>query len=206
MRLHDYPLSGNGYKVRLLLAHLGTQYDYVPVDILAGEARTESFRRMNPIAKIPVLELDDGRFLSESNAILFFLSKGTRYWPEDAFEQALVMRWLFFEQRNHMPNVAGARFWLAIQKAELTAAQHELVRDMQAKGTDALAVMDQYLAHEEFLVGERYSIADISLYAYTHLAAEGGFDLARFPAVDRWLRRVETQPRHVRIDEWNRQT
>lgn len=200
MKLYDHPFSGNGYKVRLLLAHLGTKYEHVEVDILAGEARTAAFRMKNPIGKVPVLELDDGRTLSESNAILFWLARDTRYWPTELFAQGQALRWLFFEQREHMPNVGGARFWSALYQGTPTRHQREALEEMRAKGAEALRVLDEYLVNHEFLAGDRYSIADISLYAYTHLAPEGGIDLGPFAAIDRWLRRIQMQAGHVGIE------
>ena len=201
MKLYDDPRSGNGYKARLLLAHLGLRYQYVRVDILKGESRTPEFLRKNPNGRIPVLELDDGSFLPESNAILYFLSQGTRYWPSDRFEQAQVMQWLFFEQYSHEPNIATPRFWLAIKGLEETPFNLELLAQKQKAGNQALAVMDEHLRSQPFFVGGRYTIADIALYAYTHEAHEGGFDLSRYPAVVAWLGRVRQQPGHVTIEQ-----
>jgi glutathione S-transferase len=202
MRLFDYPLSGNGYKVRLLLAHLGRPYTYVPLDILKGETRTASFLEKNPNGRIPLVELDDGRYLAESNAILFWLSQNSPYWPENAFEQAQVLQWLFFEQYSHEPNIATARFWLANKKIE-SPFDSELLRQKQIQGRAALEVMERHLSKHQFFVGERYSIADIALYAYTHLANEGGFDLEPFGALRDWLARVRAQSKHVTIHQWS---
>jgi glutathione S-transferase len=200
MKLYDYPPSGNGYKVRLLLAQLRTPYEYVPVDLFSGETRTPEFLAKNPLGKVPVLELDDGRTLPESNAILFWLARGTQFWPDDAFAQAEALHWLFFEQRTHLPAVGGARYWLKLHPAALTDEQRALVRDLQEKGRAALAIMEQRLADHDFLAGRDYSIADISLYAYTHLAHEGGIELEPFSAICAWLARVRTQPGHVGIE------
>jgi glutathione S-transferase len=201
MKLYDYPKSGNGYKVRLLLAQLGLSYDYIPLDILQGATRTPDFLRRNPNGKIPLLELDDGTFLAESNAILYFLAQGSEFWPASAFEQALVMQWMFFEQYSHEPNLATARFWLAIDKQWIpTPFTREVLAMKQARGREALALMDEHLRKQPFLVGSTYSIADICLYAYTHVAGEGGFDLAAYPAVGEWLERVRSQPRYISID------
>ncbi len=202
MRLFDYPMSGNGYKVRLLLAHLGRSYTYVPVDILRGETRTASFLEKNPNGRIPVLELDDGRYLAESNAILYWLSQRSPYWPDGAFDQAQVLQWLFFEQYSHEPNVATARFWLTVKKLENTAFNSELLKQKQAQGRAALEVMERHLSGRDFFVAGRYGISDIALYAYTHLANEGGFDLEPFAAIRGWLARVRSQPGHVTIHEW----
>lgn len=202
MKLYDDPRSGNGYKVRLLLSHLGRRYDYVPVDVTKGETRTDSFLAMNANGRIPLLALDDGRFLPESNAILFFLAQGSPYWPADSFAQAEVLQWLCFEQYSHEPNVATVRYWLSIRGTALSPLERELLVEKQARGRAALAVMEQHLASRTFFVGERYTIADIGLYAYTHVADAGGFDLAPLPAVRAWLDRVRAQPGHVRIDAW----
>jgi glutathione S-transferase len=200
MKLYDDPCSGNGYKVRLLLAQLGLPYEYVAIDILKGESRTFGFLAKNPNGRIPVLELDDGSCLPESNAILYFLSQGTPYWPSDRLEQAQVMQWMFFEQYSHEPNIATPRFWLAIKGLEKTPFNLELLAQKQKAGNAALAVMDGFLRSRRFFVAERYTIADIALYAYTHEAHEGGFDLALYPAVVAWLQRVRAQPGHVTIE------
>jgi glutathione S-transferase len=204
MKLYDDPRSGNGYKVRLLLAHLGREYEYVPLDVAKSETRTAEFLARNANGKIPLLELDDGRFLPESNAILYFLAQATPYWPADSFEQAEVLQWLCFEQYSHEPNIATVRYWVSIRGTELTPVERELVLQKRENGLRALGVMDAHLASRSFFVGDRYTIADIGLYAYTHVADEGGFDLAKYPAVRRWLDRVRAQPKHVRIDAWPR--
>lgn len=195
MRLFDYPDSGNGYKVRLLLALLGRPYEYVPVDILAGESRTEAFLARNPDGRIPVLELDDGSFLSESGAILFHLAEGTPYLPGDPLERARVLQWMFFEQYSHEPHIATSRFWL--KHVALTPWHRERLADKRQAGEAALAVMERHLAAEPFFVAGRYTIADVALYAYTHVAPEGGFSLDRRPAVRDWLDRVAARPGHV---------
>lgn len=204
MKLHDDPRSGNGYKVRLLLAQLGRSYDYVPLDVTKGETQTPAFLAKSAIGKIPLLELDDGRCLPESNAILWHLAQGTPYWPSDRFEQARAMQWLFFEQYSHEPNVATVRYWLAIRGKELSAYEREAVAQKRQQGHRALGVMESHLAQREWFAGDAYSIADIALYAYTHVAGEGGFDLAAYPAVQAWLARVAKQPGHVTIDAWPR--
>ena len=199
MRLYDFLASGNGYKVRLLLAHLERAYELVELDILKGETRTPEFLAKNPNGRIPLLEFEDGTFLSESNAILYHLSQGTPYWPDEPLAQAQVMQWMFFEQYNHEPAIAVARFWL--HYIEMTDAQRvELVRKQEA-GRAVLKLMDDHLSDRAFIVGDRYSIADISLYAYTHVADEGGFDLVSYPAIGSWLERVAVQPRHVLITD-----
>jgi len=202
MNLYDDPRSGNGYKVRLLLALLGRPYEYHPVDILKAETRTAEFLDKNPNGRIPLLELDDGTCLPESNAILYYLARDTDYWPRERLAQAQVQQWLFFEQYSHEPNVTTPRFWLTIRGLERTPFNLELLAQKQAAGNAALAVMDGHLATRDYFVGGRYSIADIALYAYTHEAHEGGFDLARYPAVVAWLARVSARPGHITMDQW----
>jgi len=195
MRLYDYLDSGNGYKVRLLLSHLQIEYDLVPVDILKGESRTTEFLRRNPNGRIPVLELEDGTFLAESNAILFYLAEGTPYLPADRLERAQVLQWMCFEQYSHEPFIATSRFWL--RHLELTEERRRALAEKKRMGEAALTVMAGHLARREFFVGARYSIADIALYAYTHVADEGGFDLGPYPRIRDWLERVRRQPGHV---------
>jgi len=202
MKLYDDPISGNGYKGRLLLVLLSKSYEYVPMNILRGETRTEEFLQKNPNGRIPVLETDDGQYIAESNAILFFLAQGTSYWPSEKIHQAQVMQWLFFEQYSHEPNIATSRFWLKCKALEDTAFNRELLAKKQEAGRAALSVMEKHLASRMFLVGEQYSIADIALYAYTHVAHEGGFDLSQYPAVSAWLGRISMQPKHITIDHW----
>jgi glutathione S-transferase len=199
MRLYDFLSSGNGYKVRLLLSQLAIPFDRVETNILEQATRTPEFLAKNPNGRIPVLELDDGTFLAESNAILFYLAEGTSFLPSDRLERARVLQWMFFEQYSHEPYVAVARAWL-----HLFGMDEERRRQLPQKqklGYDALGVMERYLASRTFFVGERYSIADIALYAYTHVAGEGGFDLGRFAAVRAWLDRVRREPRHIPITQ-----
>lgn len=198
-KLYDYRPSGNGYKVRLLLTQLGIPYDYVEKDILQRETRTPEFLAINPNGRIPVLELESGITLSESNAILIYLSEGTPFLPEDQLERAYVMQWLFFEQYSHEPYIATSRFLLHyVAKTDQTLAVIEQKRE---PGYAALGVMEKRLADHPFLVGDRYTIADIALYAYTHVADEGGFDLSGFPGILAWLDRVKSQPKHMQITE-----
>ena len=194
-RLFGDTLSGNCYKVQLLLHYLGEDYEWVPIDILRGETQSESFLQRNPNGKIPVLELEDGEYLWESNAILNFLADGTDYLPPDAIGRARVLQWQFFEQYSHEPYIAVARFietYLGLP--EDRTAEYEAKR---AGGYRALEVMEKHLDAATFFVGGRLSVADISLYAYTHVAHEGGFSLDRFPAVRAWLARVSAHPGHV---------
>jgi glutathione S-transferase len=197
MRLYDFLSSGNGYKVRLLLSQLAIPFERVEMNILEQATRTPEFLAKNPNGRIPVLELEDGTFLAESNAILFYLAEGTSFLPSDRLERARVLQWMFFEQYSHEPYVAVARAWL-----HLFGMDEERRRQLPQKqklGYDALGVMEGHLAAHAFFVGARYSIADIALYAYTHVADEGGFDLGRFPAVRAWLDRVRAEPRHISI-------
>jgi len=198
LRFHDFHESGNGFKVRLLLSHLGLPHERIEHDILKGETRTAEFLAINPNGRIPVLEFDDGRVLAESNAILFYLAQETDYWPTDRFEQAQVLQWMNFEQYSHEPYVAVVRFWTFSGQLEENAAELPARR---AKGDDALDVMERHLDGRAYFVGERYSIADIALYAYTHVAHEGGFDLSTRPNVTAWLERVAAQPGMISIED-----
>lgn len=195
-RLYEFLLSGNCYKARLAMTQLGVPYELVEVDIRRGESRAPAFLAKNPNGRIPLLELDDGRLLPESNAILWYLAEGTALLPNDRFERAQVLQWMFFEQYNHEPNIAVARFWLHVLGAP---PSEEAMAEKQRGGYLALDALESGLAGQEFLVGGRHSIADIALYAYTHVAEEGGFDLGRYPAIRGWLERVAGQPGHVPI-------
>jgi glutathione S-transferase len=197
MHLFDNLDSGNGYKVRLLLAQLGQPYDWTNLDLDAGEARTPQFLKRNPNGRIPTLELDDGTNLAESNAILFYLAEGSAFLPADRLGRAQVLQWMFFEQYSHEPFVATPRF--IVKHLPPGHARYAELPDRLAKGRAAFAVMESHLAARKFFVAERYSIADIALYAYTHVAHEGGHDLAPYPAVRAWLERVAAQPRYVEI-------
>ena len=199
MRLYDYLPSGNGYKVRLLLAHLGIPFERIEVDILKGESRTPEFLAKNPNGRIPLLEWQPGIFLAESDAILFFLADGTPFAPRDRLERARVLEWMFFEQYSHEPNIATVRFWLA--HLGLNDERRAQLEQKRTLGYAALGVMERHLGRREFFVGDRYSIADIALYAYTHVAHEGGFELGRFPAIRAWLERVRDQPGHIPITQ-----
>ena len=198
IRLHDNLSSGNGYKARLLLAQLGVPFERVEYDIDRAETRTPEFLRMNPNGRVPVLELEDGRFLPESNAILFYLAEGTPFLPDDHFGRAQVLRWAFFEQYSHEPNIASPRYWIT-HNLPMTEERRVMLEPKRKLGYAALGVMEEHLKDRDFFVGNRYSIADIALYAYTHVADEGGFDLGRFPSINAWLERVAAQPGHVPI-------
>jgi glutathione S-transferase len=191
MRLYDYDASGNCFKVRLLLALLGTGYERVPVDIFAGDTLTPEFARLNPLRETPVLERDDGMILTQSNAILWYLGEGTRYMPQTAYERGEVVQWLSFEQERVMMGIGSARFRI------LTGRGADVVPARLALGQTALDALEGRLEGRHFLVGDCCSIADISNYAYTHVAPDAGYDLGAYPAVSRWLERVEAEPGFV---------
>ena len=198
LRLYDHLFSGNGYKVRLLLTQMGVAFERIELDIMKGETRTAEFLRKNPNGRIPVLELENGELLPESNAILFYLADGTPFLPADRFQRAQALQWMFFEQYSHEPNIATVRFWM---HSEMTEERRALLPAKQKLGYAALDVMEGQLKTRPFFVANRYSIADIALYAYTHVADEGGFDLGRYPSIRAWLDRVRSQPRHIPITQ-----
>lgn len=198
MKVYDFTGSGNGYKTWLLLQQLGLPYERVECDILKGATRTPEFLKKNPNGRIPTLELDDGTFLFESGAILWYLAEGTRFAPASRLERAQTLQWMFFEQYSHEPYIAVARFWKHFFE-KLTPQQEAALPDIMKKGYAALDVMERHLAANDFFVGGRYGLADIALYAYTHVAHEGEFDLGRYPAINAWLARVASQPGHVTI-------
>ncbi|MBD1839214.1 glutathione S-transferase family protein [Coleofasciculus sp. FACHB-64] len=199
LKLYQFFCSGNCYKIRLLLTQLEIPFESIELNILKGETRTPEFLSKNPNGRIPVLETESGQFLAESNAILFYLSEGTDFLPNDRFERAKVLQWLFFEQYSHEPYIATSRFWISILgKPE---EYKEALNQKREPGYAALTVMEKHLTNCNFFVGERYSIADIGLFAYTHVADEGGFDLTRFPAIQDWIERVKAQPQHISITQ-----
>ena len=195
MRLYDSGVSGNCYKVRLLLAHLGLEYERYELDVVDRSNRKDVLGELNPGLRVPTLVFDDGRALGESGAILWYLAYGTEYVPADPFDRAKVLQWMFFEQYSHEPYVAVARFWLT-KGVEVDA---ETLAERQRVGYLAFDAMESHVAGHEFLAGGSYSIADIALYAYTHVADEGGFDLSGYPGIRAWLDRVAAQPGHVPI-------
>jgi glutathione S-transferase len=199
MKLFDYLDSGNGYKCRLLLRQLGISFERVDVDIMQNQTRSPQFLARNPNGKIPVLELGDGRCIPESNAILCYLAEGTPFLPSNRLERALALAWLFFEQYSHEPNIATTRFILKHLPAD-SPRRAEIPRRREL-GYAALDVMEKHLRSVEFFVAGRYSVADIALYAYTHVAEEGGFDLGRFAAIRSWLARIEAQPGYTPITQ-----
>jgi len=199
LKLYDNLDSGNAYKVRLALAHLELPFERVALDTDSGETRTPGFLAKNPNGKIPALELASGDVLCESDAILFYLAAGTALLPEDNLERARVLQWMFFEQYSHEPYIAVSRHLL--KHLELAEERRALVESKREPGYRALGVMEGHLADRSFFVAERFTVADIALYAYTHVADEGDFDLADFPAIRRWLARVASQPRHIPITQ-----
>lgn len=199
LRLYNFASSGNCYKVRLLLTQLGVPFEKIEVNIVKGESRTPEFLAKNQNGRVPLLETESGQFLAESNAIIFYLSEQSQFLPQDRFLRAQVLQWFFFEQYSHEPFIAISRFWIScLGKAE---EYKEALEQKQEPGYAALAVMEQHLQKHNFFVGEQYTIADISLFAYTHVAHEGNFDLTKFPAIQRWIKKVESQARHISISE-----
>ena len=199
LHLYNSAVSGNCYKVRLLLAHLGLEYETVELSVVDRSNRKDVLGELNPGLRVPTLVLDDGRPLGESNAILWYFGDGTQYVPDDRYERAQVLQWQFFEQYSHEPNIAVARFLIAY--SELPREQYEeRLPGVTKGGYAALDAMESHLADRSFLVAERYTLADISLYAYTHVAHEGGFDLEPYPAIRAWVDRVAGRPGHVPID------
>jgi len=199
--LHQMQDSGNCYKVRLAARQLGIAITLKEYPLHGGETRKPEFLAKNPNGRVPLLELEDGRTLPESCAILWYLAEGTKLVPESKWDRAQALQWMFFEQYSHEPYVAVARFWLHYApKAELAKKQH-LVGEWHDKGNAALGVMNTHLTKHDWFAGPNYSVADISLYGYTHCAAEGGFNLADYPAVTKWLARVARQPGHIPLEE-----
>ena len=199
LKVYDFTGSGNGYKTWLLLSQLGLPFQRIERDILKGETRTPEFLKKNPNGRIPTLELDDGTFLFESGAILWYLAEETPFAPADRFARAKTLQWMFFEQYSHEPYIAVARFWKHFFD-KLTPQQEAALPDIMKKGYAALDVMEKHLATNRFFVDNRYGLADIALYGYTHVAHEGGFDLSRYPHITAWLARVKAQPGYVAID------
>ena len=196
--LHEYAASGNCYKIRLTAAHVGIPLERRDYDIMAGETRTPHFlASVNPNGRIPVLQVGDD-FLPESGAACLYLADGSALIPNDRFDRADMLHWMFWEQYNHEPNVATLRFWRAfVGEDALSDLQRAQIPGKQAAGEAALALMDAHLARTPFLAAGRFTVADIALYAYTHVAEEGGFALRRYPAVSQWLARVAAQPGHI---------
>jgi glutathione S-transferase len=196
--LYDSPVSGNCYKVRLLLAHLGLPYERRTMDVVDRSNRPEVLGGLNPSLRVPTLVLDDGRSLGESGAILWYFGEGTPFVPDDLYERARVLQWMFFEQYDHEPNVAVARFWLGYAGGNVPMPDR--LEEWHRNGNRALAAMESHLDGREWFVGDAMTLADIALYGYTHVAPEGGFALEPYPRIQSWLERVASQPGHVPID------
>ena len=199
MLLYNSPPSGNCYKVRLLLAHLGIPYETRQVDVVNRSNRREVLGELNPALRVPTLVLDDGRPLAESNAILWYFGDGTRFVPDDAYQRAQVLQWMFYEQYEVEPALAVVRFWLAYS-GRPDGLSPERREELTKAGHRVLATLDRNLAERRFLVGDALTIADVSLYAYTHVAPEGGFDLEPYSALRAWQERVAAEPGHVPIE------
>lgn len=198
MKLYDSKLSGNAYKARLLFSHLGIHYERVEIDVMDQAERKRKLYGLSPTGRVPILALDDGRVLPESNAILFYLAGGTPYLPDEPFPRATVLRWMFFEQNHVEPNLGAARVILTLLgKAD---EHREMLAMRQRAAIEALEALERGLGEAAFLAGGGYSIADMALYAYTHLAPEGGVDLAPYARIRAWLERVEAQPGFVPMD------
>jgi glutathione S-transferase len=197
--LYNSQVSGNCYKVRLLLAHLGAEYERQELSVADRSNRPDVLGGLNPALRVPTLVLDDGRSLGESGAIIWFFGEGTRFVPDDPYERAQVLQWMFFEQYDHEPAIAVVRFWLAYSGRPREDFADRLDERLAA-GYRALDALERHLEERSWLVGDGMTLADIALYAYTHVAREGGFELDRYPAIGVWLERVASEPGHVPID------
>ncbi len=195
LKVYGMSASGNCYKIKLLLEQLNKPYQWQEIDMLKGETRTAEFLAMNPNGKVPVLQTEDGEFLAESNAIIFYLAEETPLLPNEKLAKAQALQWMFFEQYSHEPYLAVARFICKFLPAD--HPRHAELPRLLERGHQALAVMENHLGKNHFFVGDTYSIADIALYAYTHVAADGGFNMEIYPAINKWLQRIEYQPRFV---------
>ncbi len=196
-KLYQYQSSGNCYKLRLLMNMLNIEYETIEIDILQQESRTPAFLKINPNGRIPVLE-HQGKFLSESSAALWYLAKNTPYLPADDFPAAQTLQWMFFEQYSHEPFIATSRYWIHTLKA--AAKYQSQLEQKQAGGYAALDIMEDHLGQQPYFVANQFSIADIALYAYTHVAAEGHFDLTKYLNIKKWFQRIEAQPGYISID------
>ena len=195
LKVYGDSKSGNCYKIQLLCAEMGIDYDWEEVDILAGDTRTPQFLAMNANGRIPLLALPDGRYLSESNAILFYLADGSEFFSGDTYARATILQWMNFEQYNHEPNIATSRF--IIKYLGNPADRQKSLEEKRIAGYQALVVMEQQLSRNPFITGEEYNIADIALFAYTHVADEGGFDLKDYPAIRAWIERINGRPNFI---------
>jgi len=201
MILHQMQISGNSYKVRLAARQLGVGLMLKDYPLHGGTTREPGFLAKNPNGRVPLLELEDGRCLAESDAILWYLTTGSPLQPSDAWGQAQALQWMFFEQYSHEPYIAVARRWLSHEPKEALEQKRALIPQWHTNGNAALSVMETHLARNDWFAGGAYSLADIALYGYTHCADEGGFELSGYKAVSAWLKRVAAQPDHVRLDE-----
>lgn len=199
LKVYGDVYSGNCFKVKLLLSHLKIQHQWIHVDILKSESRTPEFLSKNPNGKIPVVELEPDVFLWESSAILAYLADGTRFWPDDRLERAYVQQWMAFEQFSHEPHIAVARY--IVRYLNRPPALEESLRQKMGPGYRALDVMEKHLSSRTFFVAQRYTIADIALYGYTHVAHEGDFDLSKYSAISSWIERVRAQVGYIDMDE-----
>ncbi len=198
LTLHDNTESGNAYKVRLLLALLKLDFETIQYDVVGGATRTKKYlSEINKNGRIPVLQFEDGRCLAESNAIIYYMAQNTKYFPTDAWQQAKLMEWMFFEQYSHEPFVAVAKYILTMLPAD-TPRRTE-IPTLHEKGYAALQIMEDHLAENSYLVGDHLSVADIALYAYSHKAHMGEFDMSRFPAIDRWFKRIESEDNYLEM-------
>ena len=197
MKLYDYLPSGNSYKVRLLMSYLRQTYQHVPIDIHKSETHTVDFLAKNPAGQIPLLELDDGRVIAESNAILLYLGEGSSFVPDDKFDRAKMYQWMFFEQYKHEPAIAVARF---IRHYAMESRAEDLP-NLMTRGNAVLAIMDRHLNDREWFAGDAQSLADVALYAYTHVAGEGGFELSAYPNIQKWILRFAQHERHILITD-----
>ena len=199
MKIYGDAKSGNCYKLKLLCALLSIEHEWIAVDILRGESRSDEFLAMNPNGQIPVCVTDDDAILTQSNAILYYLGQGSDYWPADLLQQTRVLEWQFFEQYTHEPSIAVARF-IRLYQGMPADRQDEYNAKLKA-GYRALEVMEDCLQQQDYLATDRVSLADISLYAYTHVAPEGGFDLSSYPAIRAWISRVQSLPGYRSMDD-----
>lgn len=192
LKLYGMTGSGNCWKPAVLMRQLGLPFEWIEVNLLVGATRTPEFLAKNPNGKVPLLELEDGRRLAESNAMLCYLAEGSPYLPDDRWQRAKILEWMFFEQYSHEPYIATVRFWVRYMNKQ--DEWRDKIAEAMKKGYAAMGVMERQLQQTPFLAGDAYSIADIALYAYTHVAGEGGYDMSRFTALSHWLARVEAQP------------
>ena len=197
IRLYNFQESGNSYKVRLLLTQLQVPFERIDIDLLGRETGTPRFRARNPLGQTPFVELDDGHVLAESNAILWYLAEGTPLLPEDRWTRARILQWMNFEQYRIEPNIGSPRFWITMLK--VGEQRREQIAERLKAGSAALAILEAHLARASFVVGARYTIADVALFAYGHVAEEAGYDLAPYPSLRQWFARVRAEPRHVPI-------